>query len=321
MSIKRLKKSSDTFDIEFPADKSFDVVGLGENSVDHLCVVPHFPQIDTKTDLVNYARLPGGQIATALVFLARMGLKTKYIGKVGADEMGRLSLDSIRAEGIDVSAVAIEPKVATRFSVIMIDQQSGERTILSHRDSLLDFKQSELKNHNLSAGRILHLDGSDSAAALYAATRCRTEGVVVSLELDSLVPQCKELVEKADFLITSANFPREFTDISDVEEALRAMQTHCPGFLTVTLGAQGAMALVDDACIRFPGFEVEAVDTTGAGDIFHAGFIYGLLRNWPLKKIMAFANAAAALNCTGLGARAGIRPPADIIRLAGQTFT
>ena len=124
------------------------------------------------------------------------------------------------------------------------------------------------------------------------------------------------MISKVDFLITSANFPPDFTGIDDPIDSLLALRPYCSGFLAVTLGARGAMALVGEECIRFPAFKVHAVDTTGAGDIFHGGFIYGLLRNWSLERIMAFANAAAGLNCTHLGARSGIPPLAEILKLA-----
>jgi sulfofructose kinase len=318
MTVKCLKDSSDTFNIHFPGNKPFDVVGFGLNSVDHLCVVPRYPQIDSKTDLIHYATLPGGQVATALTFLSRLGLKTKYVGKIGGDEFGRLSLESIRSELIDVSSVLVDPKAANQCAFIIIDQQSGARTILCHRDCRLDFKVSELKKEDVDAGKLLHLDGYDSAAALLAATHCQAQGIPVSLDLDRVVPRCAELIQKVDFLIVSSTFPGAFTGISDLQESLQALQSRCRGFLAVTLGHEGAMALVENQCFRFAGFQVKAVDTTGAGDIFHAGFIYGLLQNWPLKKIMAFANAASALNCMSLGARSGIRPLSEILRLADQ---
>jgi len=138
----------------------------------------------------------------------------------------------------------------------------------------------------------------------------------VVIDLDKAVPRSAELISNVDFLITSASFPPEFTGIADPIESLLALRKHCDGFLAVTLGAQGAMAVINDECERFPAFKVQAVDTTGAGDIFHGAFIYGLLRNWTVEGIMTFANAAAALNCTHLGARGGIPSLSEILALA-----
>jgi sugar/nucleoside kinase (ribokinase family) len=318
MRLKQLEDPSQTFDLSFPAGMPFDVVGFGLNAVDHLCVVPHYPGFDTKTEILRYARLGGGQAATTVSFLARMGLRAKYIGKVGSDELGRFSLDSLRSEEIDTSAVRIEPGARNQYAVIIIDRGSGERTILWERDPRLGFRESELRREDVCVARVLHLDGHDHDAALRAATWAEESGIPVVIDLDKVVPRAAELIGKVDFLIASSNFPPEFTGIDDPIAALRALRAHCRGFLAVTLGARGALALVGDDCIRFPAFKVHAVDTTGAGDVFHGGFIYGLLQNWSLERIMGFANAAAGLNCTHLGARARIPPLDEILELAAS---
>jgi sulfofructose kinase len=315
MRIKRLESASDTFDIDFCATKPFDVVGFGLNAVDHLCVVPQYPRFDSKTEIIHYEKLAGGQTATAVVFAARMGLKGRYIGKVGSDDLGVFALESLRAENIDTASVLVEQGARNQYAFIIIDKASGERTILWERDRRLSFRGSELCRAEICSGRVLHLDGHDYEAAIQAARWAREEGIPVVIDLDKAVPRSDELISNVDFLITSANFPPEFTGIADPIESLLALRKHCDGFLAVTLGAQGAMAVIGDTCERFPAFKVHAVDTTGAGDIFHGGFIYGLLRNWPLERIMTFANAAAGLNCTRLGARGGIPPLSEILAL------
>jgi len=209
----------------------------------------------------------------------------------------------------------VERGARNQYAFIIIDKASGERTILWERDRKLSFRQEELCRADICSGRVLHLDGHDYEAAIQAARWAREEGIPVVIDLDKAVPRSAELIANVDFLITSANFPPEFTGIDDPIESLLALRNHCDGFLAVTLGAQGAMAVVGDRCERFPAFKVHAVDTTGAGDIFHGAFIYGLLHNWPLDRIMTFANAAAGLNCTHLGARGGIPPLGEILAL------
>jgi sugar/nucleoside kinase (ribokinase family) len=316
MKIKRLNDPSETFDVRFPDRKPFDLVGFGLNAVDHLCIVPQYPRFDTKTEILHYEKLAGGQVATTVTFVSRMGLRGKYIGKVGSDELGQFSLDSLHSERIDTSSVLIERGARNQYAFIIIDKGSGERTILWERDPRLSFRDLELRRDDICAGRVLHLDGHDYAAALRAATWAGEAGIPVVIDLDKVVPQSAELISKVDFLITSSNFPPDFTGIADPIQSLLELRNHCAGFLAVTLGAQGAMAVVGDTCVRFPAFKVHAVDTTGAGDIFHGGFIYGLLQNWSLEQIMSFANAAAGLNCTHLGARAGIPPLEEILQLA-----
>lgn len=317
MKIKKLASPADTFDLSFRADKPFDLVGFGQNAVDYLCVVPHYPHFDTKTEILRFEKLAGGMAATAVSFISRMGLKGKYIGKVGSDEFGQFSLQSLRSENIDTSSVLVIPGARNQYAFIIIDKTSGERTILWSRDPRLSFTREELKKDDICVGRVLHMDGHDSDAAIQAATWAHEEGMAVVIDLDRVVPRSEELISKVDFLITSANFPPDFTGIDDPLESLLALRKYCDGFIAVTLGAQGAMAVVGDECLRFPAFKVHAVDTTGAGDIFHGSFIYGLLQNWPLDRIMSFANAAAGLNCTHLGARAGIPPLSEILQLAG----
>ena len=317
MKIKHLQAPADTFDVVLPANKRFDAVGFGLNAVDYLCVVPHYPRFDSKTRILHYERLAGGQVATAMAFLARMGLKGKYIGKVGSDEVGQFSLQSLKSENIDTSSVAVEPDSRNQYAFIIIDKNSGERTILWDRDDKLNYKCEEIARKDICAGKLLYLDGHDHVAAIQAAEWAQSEAIPVVIDLDKVVPETEKLISQVDFLITSSNFPPEFTGIDDPIESLLSLRNFCGGFIAMTLGAQGAMAVVNGACVRFPAFKVHAVDTTGAGDIFHAGFMYGLLQNWPLEMIMAFANAAAGLNCTHLGARGGIPPLGEIMQLVG----
>jgi len=316
MRIKRLKTPCDRFDIHYAEDKKFDVVGFGTNSVDHLCIVPEYPRLDSKTEVLQYAKLAGGQVATALVFLSRVGLRTKYVGKVGTDEHGRFSMDSFKSDSVDTTSVVVAQDAGNQFAVIIIEKGTGERTVLSQRGPGLNIPTSELKREDICAGRILHLDGYDVEGSISAAAWCREEGIPVSIDLDKAFPNCDKLIENIDFLITSRNFPVEFTGIADPLKAFAEMRKCYNGFLAVTLGPEGAMAWVGNECVRFPGFEIEAVDTTGAGDIFHGGFLYGLLQNWPLDRIIRFANAAAGLSCKYLGARSGIRPLTEILELS-----
>jgi sulfofructose kinase len=313
MKIKHLKSLSDSFDLSMPANKPFDVVGFGLNSVDLLCVVPGYPQPESKTEILEYRKLAGGQVATAMVFLARMGLKTKYIGKIGGDEFGRFSLQSFAGETVDISSVLVEPEAVSQYSIIIVDRRSGARTVLCRRDLRLDFNKSELNEEMLCCGRIMHLDGYDTAS-LNAADICRNHKVPVCIDLDKAVPNCRELIDKIDFLIVSSNFPSEYTEIADPDKAFEALRQSYDGFLAMTLGPEGAKAWIGDKCVRFPGLKTNAVDTTGAGDIFHGAFLYGLVQNWPVGRIMNFANVAAGISCGYLGARTGIRTFSEIMQ-------
>jgi sulfofructose kinase len=294
------------FNLPFPKDKPFDVVGMGLNSIDHLCLVPRYPTSNSKMKIERFSKQGGGQVATAMVALSRWGVKTKYIGKVGDDDLGQLSLDLIRREGVDISSVTVEPNVLNQFAFIIAEASSGDRTILWHRDDRLMYRPAELREEDVCAGKLIHLDGHDIRAAIQCAEWAKRAGIPAVLDVDKLEPLTPELIRNVDFVVTSSRFPSLFTGISDREEAFIELQKHTSGFLCSTLGPDGAMALVEGEILHVKGFKIKAIDTTGAGDVFHAGFIYGLLRNWEVSEILRFANAAAALKCRDLGGRNGI---------------
>jgi sugar/nucleoside kinase (ribokinase family) len=294
------------FNCSFPEYKPFDVVGMGLNSVDFLCVVPEFPTLNSKMRILKFSKQGGGQVATAMVALSHWGVRTKYIGKIGGDELGQFSLASLREEGVDISSVTIEPSATNQYAMILVDALSGDRTILWDRDERLMYREGELRKENVCLGKILHLDGHDIRAALQCARWAREEKIPTVIDLDKVESLTSELIKEIDFVVTSARFPMLFTGISDREKAFLELQKHTPGFLCTTLGHEGTVAFVEGQLVYVKGFDVKTVDTTGAGDVFHAGFIYGLLENWEIEEILRFANAVAALKCRDLGGRKGI---------------
>jgi sugar/nucleoside kinase (ribokinase family) len=197
--------------------------------------------------------------------------------------------------------------------MILVDGPSGERTILWDRDERLMYHEGELRKENVCVAKILHLDGHDIRAALQCARWAREEKIPTVIDLDKVEPLTSELIKEIDFVVTSARFPGLFTGISDRQKALMELQKHTPGFLCATLGHEGTVAIVKGKLVHVKGFDVKAVDTTGAGDVFHAAFIYGLLENWEIEEILRFANAVAALKCRELGGRKGI-PTLDEVK-------
>ena len=291
------------FNLRFQQRKPFDVVGLGLNAVDFLCLIPKFPAFDTKTEIVRYEKRGGGQVATAMVACSKWGLRTKYVGKVGGNDLGMFSLKSIREAGVDVSSVTVERDATNQFAFILIDKESGERTIIWHRDKKLIYKEGQLSREDVCKGKILHVDGHDIGATIKTIKWAKEEGIFTVIDIDKVEEKTPDLIRNVDFLIASSNFGPKLTGIEDREKALLALKRYNRGFLCATLGREGAMAVVGDRIIYSKGFEVEAVDTTGAGDIFHAGFIYGLIKNWDVVEILRFANVVAALKCTRMGGR------------------
>jgi sugar/nucleoside kinase (ribokinase family) len=279
---------------------------MGLNSVDFLVLVPKYPASNSKMRIRRFEKSGGGQVATALVALSRWGTRTRYIGKVGGDELGQYALESIRQAGVEVSSVTIESQASNQFATIIVDGTSGDRTILWDRDDRLMYRDGELKKSDVCSGKVLLLDGHDIRAALQCARWAREEHIPVVLDVDKVESLTPELIKDIDFVVTGSRFPTLFTGISDREKAFLELQRHISGFLCTTLGSEGAMALVEGEILYVKGFKTNVVDTTGAGDVFHAGFIYGLLQNWDSEKILQFANAVAALKCRELGGRKGI---------------
>lgn len=306
------------FGIEIPSEAEFDAVGFGLNAVDHLCVVSEFPERDTKPRVDDFARAPGGQAASAMVLLSRLGLRTKYVGKVGGDEIGTFSLESIRSEGVDTSDVVSVPGVTNQIAMVIVDRENAERTILWHRPPEIATTPAEITPEKIAGGRVLLVDGHDAPAAARAAAIARERGIPVVLDAESVKEGTEDVVRNTDVLIASRRFPRRFTGASHLDAAFDAIRELGPRVVGVTLGGLGAVVMVADGSVwASPGYDVDVVDTTGAGDTFHGAFIYGLLAGWSVERTLDFANAAAALCCTELGARGGARSLDDILGLMG----
>jgi len=304
------------FKFNIPSNKPFDAVGFGLNAVDYVIVVPHYPQFTSKVRIVEQSLHPGGQIATAMVALARLGCRVSYIGKVGSDHLGQIQLASLAAEGVFAEGVTQVEGATNQFAYILIDQPSGERTVLWGRDEKLAFRPEELSRERITAGRILHLDACDTQAAIEAARWARESGIPVVVDLDTVYPGIEEFLPLVDFMVSSANFPGQLTGIEDRREALRAMKDRygCY-FVAMTIGEQGVLAYHENEYIHLPAFHVDCHDTTGAGDAFHGGFIYGLLHGMGVEETLRFANAVAGLKCTKIGARTGLPSISEVEKL------
>jgi sulfofructose kinase len=296
------------------ASSKVDVVGVGLNATDTLIPVHQFPAAGSKVEFRSANVLPGGQVATAMVACQSWGLRTRYVGKVGDDPAATLHRAEFARLGVEAHLFTA-PNCPSQQAFILVDD-AAERTVLWKRDDRLALHPSDLQREWILEARALHLDGHDTEAATTTATWARAAGVPVIADLDELYPGIDSLLPLIDYLITSRDIPGRISGQSDLRESLRATQSRFSARLTAaTLGPEGVLAF-DGAQFHYaPAFRVETIDTTGAGDIFHAGFIFGLLQGWTLPRQLEFACAAAALNCTGIGARGHIAPVAEIEQL------
>jgi sulfofructose kinase len=295
--------------------RRFDVVGMGLNAVDHICVIPRFPRYEEKLQMQEFKKTAGGQVASALVACNLWGLKTKYIGKVGGDEMGRFSIASFKEAGVDVEDVGVVTGASNQFAFILVDASTGERTIIWTRDRRLAMLPEEIPVAALKQGRFLLLDGHDAPAAAAAAWVARDAGVRVVVDAETVKAGTQDLVAASHFIVCSREFLHRFAGETDLHQALEKIKEAGPCWVVATLGKDGAIGLTDAGFVASRGFKVKCADSTGAGDVFHGAFIYGLTRDWETQRTLDFANAAAALNCTAIGARGGIKPLEEIFDL------
>lgn len=305
--------------IDIPNQGRFDVVGFGLNAVDHLCFVPEFPTQGTKPRVSRFIRTPGGQAASAMVFCSRMGVSAKYVGKVGGDEIGRFSLDSIESDGVDVTDVVTVPGVTNQLAMIVVDERDGERTILWHRPPELETLPEELTAEKVAAGRILLIDGHDTAGAARAADIAHENGVLVVLDAESVKEGTADVVARTDVLLAAHEFPRRFTGEPNIDIAFDMLRQAGPRVVGMTLGSLGSLVMgADGSVVSSPAYDIDVVDTTGAGDTFHGAFVYGLLQGWKAERVLDFSNAAAALCCAAPGARGGARSLEDVEELMAR---
>jgi sulfofructose kinase len=286
----------------------FDVVGVGLNATDTLLIVPHFPAYAGKVPFEEEHLSPGGQVASAMVACARLGLRTKYIGAVGDDLRGRVQIDSLQGTGINLDHLLVREGCPNQSAYIIIDRSTGERTVLWRRDDCLKVRPEEITVEMIADARMLHIDGHDTPAVARAAQIARSHGIPVTVDVDTIYHGFDRVLPNVDYLVSSSEFPAAYTGETDPFRALQQIQReYGMRVAAMTLGAHGALALENGMFHYAPAFVVNCVDTTGAGDVFHGGFCYAVLQGMPLREALDFSNAMAALNCTALGARGGIR--------------
>ena len=291
-----------------------DLVGVGLNAIDTLIPLHEFPSRGSKVEFRSANVLPGGQVATAVIACQSWGLRTRYAGKIGDDRAASLHREEFARRGVEAHLIPA-PGCPSQQAFILIDD-TGERTVLWKRDDRLTLTPEELQRDWIINSRALHVDGHDTAAAATAAGWARAAGIPVIADLDELYSGVEALLKNVDYLITSRDIPGRLTGKNDLRESLPVVRKRFECTVTAaTLGEEGVLAWDGTQFHYVPAFRIEPRDTTGAGDIFHAGFIYGFLQGWQLERQLEFACAAAALNCTALGARGGIRPVGEIERL------
>jgi sugar/nucleoside kinase (ribokinase family) len=292
----------------------WDVVGVGANSVDYVYRLPAPPEIQgphAKMRIDSHVVSCGGQMTTALATVASLGLRGKYVGVVGHDHAGEIVRRELVRRGLDVSHV-LTRKAPNAFAVILVDNVSGERIVLWERDERLALRPEEIPGDVIASARVVHVDDTDQPAAITAALAGRAAGIHVTSDIDRLTDRTEELIAAVTIPMFAEHVPPALTGERDLERALRRLRRTHDGLLCVTMGPHGSMLLDGDRLYREPANRVEAVDTTGAGDVFRGAFIVALLRGDAPDEMLRFANAAAAVSVTRRGAMASVPSRADV---------
>ncbi|MGA9938122.1 MAG: PfkB family carbohydrate kinase [Candidatus Acidiferrales bacterium] len=295
--------------------KTVDVVGIGINATDTIIRLPHFPALDSKVEIISSEMMPGGQVASAIVACRRWGLRTRYVGKVGEDAAAQLQMDEMENEQVDARWI-IAPGRDSQTSYILVDESSGERTVLWKRDASIALWPGDLKREWIWDARILLIDGHDTEASATAARWAKQEELEVVGDFDNRYPGVEAVFEHTDYPVTSKDFPERLTGEKNLLKSLpQIFERFRCRLIAATLGRFGVLAWDGKKFLLSPGFQVNAIDTTGAGDIFHGAFVYGLAQKQRMEEILQFACAAAALNCMAPGARGNIGSLAEIQKL------
>jgi sugar/nucleoside kinase (ribokinase family) len=257
-------------------------------------------------------------MATAAAVCARLGWRTRYIGSFGSDDLGEFGRESLVQEGVDLDASWTVPSATNQFAVVLVEARSGARTVLWDRHPDLAIAPSRVPRPAVESGRLLIVDCHETAAATEAARIARAAAIPTIADVERVRPGITELLRQIDAIIVAQAFPSELTGYDNPGRALHAMAREFSAPLVcVTLGEDGSLAVCGGREIRTPGFAVDCVDTTGAGDAFRGGFAAGCLRApaGDVEDVLAYANAVAALNCRALGARGGLPRAGEVDRL------
>ena len=297
------------FPFKLSQNKDFDVIGFGTNAVDYLIQVPEYPAFNSKIELDDYVQMAGGEIASTMVGLRRLEMKTAYIGRFGADAAGDFGLQTLIDEGVNVEYAEQITGAQTQIAFIIIDGRSGERTVIWKRDKNLSYAPEDVPVKIIKRTKIFHATPHDALACARLAKEAKATGAIVSIDIDNIFDGLHEMIPLVDIFISSAEFPEKLLGISNRKDALREINRRfgCP-IVGMTLGDTGSLILCENEFIETEGFAVPngCKDTTGAGDAFRVGFLFGLLKGETVETSAKMANAVAALKCRAVGARTAL---------------
>jgi len=284
--------------------QKYDCVGIGLSTYDFTLKVPEYPAVNTKHTASRYAGNGGGPVPTAVAALASLGCRTAMVTTMGNDVLGRTILEEFRKYDIDTSGVRLDPEGETLHSHILVDGRTGRRTVVQNTGDIPEILPDQVPEHLMRQTRYIAVDSRPSTNIIGLVRQATQWGAEVMLDAGSVHEHTEDLLQFVDYPVVSADFAKEYFGHSNYESACRQLVKGSGKFAGVTLGTEGSVLAENNRVVYIPPFKVWAADTTGAGDIYHGGFLYGVLQGWPLKAIGQFASAAAAIGVQYFGSRA-----------------
>jgi len=293
------------------------VVGLGQATVEQIGVGPR--SSETVVELETFSVQAGGAVGTTLATVCALGGQASYFGRLSDDEFGSIVVRGLKAFGVDMTHVLIEPGKISPTSFVLVDERTGRRLVRYTRGSTTPIDPGELPRKLLDGARMLLVDGRNPALHIAAAERARAQGVAVVLDARRLGGGMGELIDLSDIVIGNERFAAEFSHSSDMKRSLVELTQMGPRVAVITLGEEGVIALEGETLVRQPALPIEVYDSNGASEVFRGAFLYGQLQGWALDRCLPFANAAAALNCRHLGGTGGIPTLTEVTQAAGMS--
>lgn len=287
------------------------IVGLGMAALDIILRSRDMPTWQKGTRMSAITIEGGGPVASAMVAVSRLGVSAGFIGTIGSDRLGKIKMQTLVEHGLDVSHVVTRPGPEDQTVIVQVHQETGERVFSGLGEAVrVPLTAAEINRDYITSARYLHLDGWHPDAALQAAKWMHQAGKTVMLDGSStrgpVSTAMRALVEECDILICGSGFGPALTGYENLWDVGEAIVDMGPRIVVQTEGKDGSYTVTREQRFHVPAFDVEVVDTTGAGDVFHGAYLVGLLQGWDLRTVTYFSTAVSAIKCTQLSGRRGI---------------
>ena len=294
-------------------DKQFDVIGLGDPIQDLVIKLSKLPPTNVNMRMDDYCFMGGGNVATAMVACARLGLKSAVVGGVGDDILGQMILADLQYNCVHTEYVKVHPGKRSNFCLSVAEQQDGGKEFISKAGDFPPLSTADLDQSVIQSARALHV-GNFTPAITQASNWIHQAGGIVSIDAAYYRPDIYENYQNIDIFIGSETYfltmcaeeGRPHSTQEDHRRAMRSIQEKGPNTVIFTFGPDGCEGLHGDHFFKLPAFQVDAVDSTGAGDVFHGAFLYAWFQGWDVETCCRFSSGASAIKCTRMGGRSGI---------------